>query len=208
MDYLKLYDNLINSRKILNRKKGAGEYFESHHVVPKWLGGVDSACNRVLLTAREHYIAHRCLWMHYRDRPSALAFHKMTKSSNNKQQRKFTSKQFEYARKAFSESQIGANNPMYGKESPNRGIPNPNKGKKLGPRPWLTGNNNPSKRAEVRQLISNALTGKTKTKEQIQKTQDSFRAAVKIICDHCSKKVDYRNFGRWHGNNCKLRGVH
>ena len=28
--------------------------------------------------------------------------------------------------------------------------------------------------------------------------------AVKTECPHCSKSIDQRNYGRWHGDNCKL----
>lgn len=38
-----------------------GEYFETHHIVPKSLGGTDDKNNLVNLTAREHYIAHLLL---------------------------------------------------------------------------------------------------------------------------------------------------
>jgi hypothetical protein len=207
MNYLVIYNNLIQSRKVLERKKGHGEYYESHHIVPKWLGGGDKIDNRVLLTAREHFLAHWCLWRHYRDRPSALAFHKMIKSSNSKQERNFSSREFELARKAFAESQTGEKNHMYGKVSPNRGKTSPNKGKKLDSRPHLSGDNNPAKRNDVRKSISVSLSGVPKSKEHIDKIQAIFFAAPKIRCEHCQKEVDYRNFGRWHGDNCKLAKI-
>lgn len=36
-------------------------YFETHHIIPRSLGGTDSIDNLVKLTAKEHYIAHRLL---------------------------------------------------------------------------------------------------------------------------------------------------
>lgn len=192
----------------MNRKKGQGFYYESHHIIPSWMGGSNKASNKVLLTAREHFIAHRCLWKHYRDRPSALALHRMAKSNNKNQERKFTSREFNIAREAFAESQTGEKNHMYGKPSPNKGKPSPTKGKKLDSRPWLTAENNPARRSEVRESISQALTGKPKSKQHIDKVQSSFFAAPKIKCVHCSKEFDYRNFGRWHGDNCKDRKHH
>jgi len=203
MNYLNVYNNLVESRKLMNRTKRQDTYYESHHIIPKWLGGSNSASNRVLLTPREHFIAHRCLWKHYRDRPSALALHKMAKSNTSKQKRSFTSREFEIARKAFSESQKGEKNHMYGKPSPNRGKTNISKGKKLNPRPWLQGDNNPSRRSDVRTTISQKLTGKSKSKQHVEKMRDLFFASSKIKCVHCEKEVDYRNFGRWHGEKCK-----
>lgn len=35
-------------------------YYETHHVIPKTLGGLDSKTNLVLLTPREHFVVH-CL---------------------------------------------------------------------------------------------------------------------------------------------------
>ena len=37
------------------------EYTERHHVIPRCLGGAHSAWNIVVLTAREHYVAHLLL---------------------------------------------------------------------------------------------------------------------------------------------------
>jgi len=61
MDYKKLYKNLIESRKFLGRKKYEGELFHRHHIVPKSLGGSSEKENIVLLTPKEHFIAHRLL---------------------------------------------------------------------------------------------------------------------------------------------------
>jgi hypothetical protein len=44
-----------------NRILADGVYFERHHVIPKSLGGGNSAYNLVKLTAREHFICHRLL---------------------------------------------------------------------------------------------------------------------------------------------------
>lgn len=57
VDYLKIYDELINFRKE-NIPTG---YSENHHIIPRSLGGDDSEDNKVLLTGREHYIAHLLL---------------------------------------------------------------------------------------------------------------------------------------------------
>lgn len=181
MNYLNQYNNLIASRKILLRKKGIGIYYEKHHIIPKWLVGTDTKDNLILLTAKEHFIAHLLLWKHYRDRSSALAFHKMTKSNNAKQQRKFTAKQFEKARIAFIETQTGDKNWTRINGSPNKGKSNPNKGKKLGRRDWMTGNNNPSKREDVKQKISNALTGRKRSAEHNKNLQAALTPEIKKL---------------------------
>ena len=62
MNYQKLYNNLIN--KCVTRgwsKKSTPCYTEKHHIKPKCLGGDNSEDNLVVLTAREHYMAHLLL---------------------------------------------------------------------------------------------------------------------------------------------------
>lgn len=207
MNYFAQYNKLIESRKLMTRKKGDGLYYERHHAIPKWLGGADTKDNLVLLTAREHFIAHLLLWKFYRDRPSALALHKMTKSNNSNQDRKFTSVQFEKARMAFVETQIGDKNWTSINGSPNKGKPSTNKGKKLGKREWVSGENNPAKRLDIRLKISQSLKGIKKTQEHMQKLNESFLSKPKLTCQYCNSTVDYRNFGRWHGDNCKKKGT-
>ena len=66
MNYQKNYDDYISYVKTLNRSKLKRTdpnyvYYEWHHVVPKCMGGKDDFDNLVLLTAREHYLAHYLL---------------------------------------------------------------------------------------------------------------------------------------------------
>ena len=62
MNYKENYKSLINHAKKQNRKLGNGNYYEVHHILPRSLGGQDIEENLVLLTAREHYLAHYLLW--------------------------------------------------------------------------------------------------------------------------------------------------
>jgi hypothetical protein len=59
MNYQKIYNDLIEKRKKQPYTKG---YSEKHHIIPKSLGGSDDKDNLVLLTAKEHYIAHALLY--------------------------------------------------------------------------------------------------------------------------------------------------
>lgn len=60
MDYRKIYNALIQKRKEkrLSRKEC---YCEKHHIIPRSIGGTDEEVNLVLLTAREHLLAHKIL---------------------------------------------------------------------------------------------------------------------------------------------------
>lgn len=59
MNYSKIYNRLVSNKT--KRKKDKNTYYESHHIIPRCLGGSDEVSNLVLLTAREHFIAHRLL---------------------------------------------------------------------------------------------------------------------------------------------------
>lgn len=73
MDYKKIYDELINNAKLKNRvklKKTDPDYiyYENHHIIPRCLGGTDEEINLILLTAREHFIAHKLLALIHNDK--------------------------------------------------------------------------------------------------------------------------------------------
>jgi len=116
MNYKKIYDNLMESRLLMKdlriKEKKNGKYFEGHHIIPKCKGGSGNSNrpknnkNIVLLTAREHYIAHWLLWKIHGDRQMALAFHKML-SMNDKTKRIISSSAYEEAKLAFRMSNFG-----------------------------------------------------------------------------------------------------
>jgi hypothetical protein len=120
MNHKLIYDRLMDSRRLLkearNIQKVDGEYFENHHIIPKSKGGDNTKENLVLLTAREHFLAHKLLWIIYRDRSSALGFHKMCSVTKN-QKRVVNSKDYEEAREAFKLTNIGND---YGKHNKGR----------------------------------------------------------------------------------------
>ena len=55
--YTKCYFQLIEKARGESRSKSDGIYYESHHIVPRCLGGNEV----ILLTAKEHYICHLLL---------------------------------------------------------------------------------------------------------------------------------------------------
>lgn len=67
MDYKHIYDSLISKARSENRVKGGDTYYEAHHIVPKSMGGEGlerhwkKHPNIILLTGREHYVAHQLL---------------------------------------------------------------------------------------------------------------------------------------------------
>lgn len=62
MNYKKIYDSLMLSRKSRGLDKTVLEgYYERHHIIPRCMGGSDDENNLVLLTMREHLLAHLLL---------------------------------------------------------------------------------------------------------------------------------------------------
>ena len=55
------YYNIIEEANKLNRVKYKEVYYESHHIIPRCMGGSDDHENLVLLTAQEHYRCHELL---------------------------------------------------------------------------------------------------------------------------------------------------
>ena len=104
-------DRLTKKPERIHLKKN-GDYYEGHHIIPKSKGGTGNSNrpknnkNIVLLTAREHFLAHWLLWRIYQDRPSAMAFHKML-SCNKNQKRINSSKGYEEARMLFRKYNLG-----------------------------------------------------------------------------------------------------
>ena len=92
---------------------------ESHHIVPKSLGGKNDIDNLAFLTPREHFIAHGLLLkmveQQKHKRSMAYAFARM-KVSNNKTgySRIGNGKLYETIRKSVSNLYSGKNNPFYG----------------------------------------------------------------------------------------------
>lgn len=93
MNYKLQYDKLISSRLLIKESRikllKSGEYFELHHIIPKCLGGGGKQRqykhpNLVLLTAREHFIAHLLLFKIYPDEYKiASAFWRICNSNKN-----------------------------------------------------------------------------------------------------------------------------
>lgn len=67
------------------------------------------------------------------------------------------------------------------------------------------GENNVSKRLEVRNKISEALTNKPKTETHKIKLREIAKNRKKLTCEHCGRTIDSVNFFRWHGEKCKSK---
>jgi len=119
--YTKWYNNLISYRQ---DNPPSCEYTERHHIVPKSLGGSNENKNIVVLTAREHFIAHLLLTKMFTDTYSkekmCYAFHMMFGSDNENRPRYMPSSVwYEYRMKNLA---VFMSRRMKGKVPWNKGI--------------------------------------------------------------------------------------
>jgi NUMOD3 motif len=100
MNHQKIYESIIKNALLKNRIKQEGIYYENHHILPKCLNGSNKKENKVLLTAKEHFICHKLLTYIYPNNKSIHnAFYLM--SSAGKHKYNVTAKDYEYAKKLF-----------------------------------------------------------------------------------------------------------
>ncbi len=95
--YTKWYNNIVLNAQ--NRSKDPSIYYESHHIVPQCMGGIET----VLLTAREHFICHMLLTKMTDDRRMKYAAKAMTMHSE-KRQLKISSHTYAYVKRIHAES--------------------------------------------------------------------------------------------------------
>jgi hypothetical protein len=119
MNYQKIYDSLIAKRK---ENKPAG-YTEKHHILPRALGGSDDPSNLVVLTGREHWIAHLLLWKINPCMQTSCAVMNMSRMKDKRGITKVkNSRMYQIVREAASKEigkfnsnlNKGSNNPFFG----------------------------------------------------------------------------------------------
>lgn len=98
MNYHKLYDNLINRAK----NRVLVEYSETHHIIPKCMGGTDDKSNLVNLTPEEHFLCHQLLVKMYPNNRSLIYAATMMCVSNDNVKR--NNKRFGWLRRRHAET--------------------------------------------------------------------------------------------------------
>ena len=119
MNYLKVYCNLI--RKAQQRQVVEG-YTEKHHIFPISIFGKNDKI--VVLTAKEHYVAHallekiylkRCGINNSKTQKMIFAYCNMNAINEYHSGRYINSRLYEYTKKRRSIIMTGSGNPFYGK---------------------------------------------------------------------------------------------
>ena len=194
-NYLKHYNQLCSTRKLLARSKKDDIYYENHHIIPKSLGGSDSINNLVLLTAREHYIAHLLLYNHYKTiggdalRKMSFALVSMATTNKNLSRNKLNSRQYSLIKEAAVYSSLG------------RTVSDTSNYRK----PKIE-----SHKDAIRQARLRAPKRSVETRQKMRQTRlelgltftDNY---TKSSCPHCKKVGQTNAMKRWHFDNCKER---
>lgn len=116
MNYKEVYNSLIESRR--NRILDENEYYERHHIIPKCIGGDDCKENIVMLTGREHFLAHAILALAYpKHKGLANAIMAMKQKWPARKMVDYTinSRIYERLKKQWIELHSGENHHLYGK---------------------------------------------------------------------------------------------
>lgn len=126
-DIIEYYNNNLNKAiedyHILTDKKEIKEniYTEKHHILPKCMGGSDSEDNLVLLTYREHVLAHMLLYLiNSENKDMFLAFSLLTELKSNyisDEELSVNLEALEVIKIKRSEFMKGKNNPMKNPET-------------------------------------------------------------------------------------------
>lgn len=98
--YTKWYHHLIDNAK---KRTSTSGYIEIHHIIPRSLGGDDSASNLVALTGREHFIAHLLLAKATNSPQMKSALHMMLYGKIGSRYTPANSKIFELTRKLHAQ---------------------------------------------------------------------------------------------------------
>lgn len=102
MNYKKIYDALISKRKA--NPPDTAVYCEKHHIIPRCLGGLDEKENLVVLTYREHFIAHCLLCRIYKENTMLLySLYMMSLNQSNKN-RTLRMNEYAIAKKALKDA--------------------------------------------------------------------------------------------------------
>lgn len=217
--YTAWYTQIITNAKA---RKSSG-YTETHHILPKSLGGTNSSNNLVALSAREHFICHLLLIRMVSGAQKAKMVHAAWSMANreNEHQQRYTvnSHQYEKLKQVRAEClsiTMSSDNPM---SNPTHRQTHAEAVAKRGKTKGTTGMQHTDEtkqrmraaRAkqiiteETKRKISAIRTGTTasaETKAKMAASQKG-RYREKLTCIHCGKIAESPVFARWHGDKCK-----
>jgi len=173
--YTKIYNYLME--KALNRnllKKSTNKYTEFHHIIPKSLGGNNELPNIIVLTGREHFIAHKLLVKMTQGKNKAKMVCALYFMSTGRFKELQNSHTYEYARKQFSKACSLTNKGRKASEETKFKMSLASRGK--------------SKPKGFGEKVSKALMGRKKSEEWIRKINNNPEKIRKTAEKHIGMK--------------------
>ena len=200
--YTKWYNSIVCSNKARDG------YTETHHIIPKCLGGTNDKSNLVVLTAREHFICHWLLtkmvsskrhrYQMWNALSSMLYWHNPLQTRE-----KISSHKYQILKTHISKQKsikfAGEGNAMFNKHHSEKTRAQmrvshlANKEERSAMQKEIAKNEPPEKKAARYAKSSSKQKGIPKPK---------------FTCEHCGKTVgSHGNYTQWHGPKCKLNTV-
>lgn len=205
--YTRIYFSIVE--KANSRTLPEDVYSETHHIVPRALGGTNASDNLVTLTAREHYICHLLLpkMLEKENKYKMLCAILRMAHSNQKDRVKISSRVYERTKKEKSKlhSQLfrGKNNPFY-----NRKHTQETKEKLRKARAKQVERQQDTMTPEARKKLSIAAKNRILSESHKQKISNAHLGKPKkkhqtVECPHCKQIGGVGAFKRWHFDMCK-----
>jgi hypothetical protein len=211
--YTRWYLTIIENARSKNRYRGDGEYYESHHVIPRSLGGTEV----VLLTAKEHYMCHLMLpkmleGSNKYKMVNALIRMAFSKSSG---QKRHTAKSYSLVRKMIAEKNSATLKGVPKSEEARRNM----KGRSG---TWKRTSEYCKSMSEARKGTrigcDNPFFGRKHDKDVMQRRSQRWKdrgyspaakmnSMPNVTCPHCNKTGNNGAMRRWHFDNCKENKV-
>ena len=174
------YEEFINNILETRGRNGCGdEYHETHHIVPKCMGGSNDKENLIDLFAREHFEAHRLLALENPENEKlTYAWWMMVHGVQRKCQERYdvTAEEYEEAKIAMSNRIKGENNPMYGvkgEKHPSYGI------KKVGKdNPFYGKHHSEETKTKLKELANNRSQATNKKISEAKKGKTAYNKGV------------------------------
>lgn len=180
MNYKHIHDNIIARAKFRNLTG----YLETHHIIPRCMGGTDDDDNLVKLTPEEHYIVHQLLIKIHDNNPALVyAAHMMIPNRPSNKLYGWIRRRYQ---QVVSNAQSGSGNTQFGTFWVSNGMEN----KKLDvgmeiPDGWFKGRKFPPKlNHKIKCKCDNRVTKKNKCDARITKKETPL-----LICQITGEKI-------------------
>ena len=216
--YKKWYANIIENAK----HRVLDSYKESHHIVPRSLGGSDNNNNIVDLTAREHFICHWLLTKIYTGEArgkmiNAMYMMRAESSHQKRYNTKITSRIYENLREEYSQyiSNLNKGRVQPPEEKAKQILAQTGRTRESFSNEWKENlsknhksknpNYNTAHSEETRKKMSEKAKGRKYSADTIEKRAAKIRGSKreKLLCPHCNNLIAVNTYPRWHGDNCK-----